>query len=383
MHHLITKISLMEDPRTGNAKIHKLTDIVFMVIASVVAGMSTWDEIQEFASHHTEYFSKYLEMPGGVPSADTFARVFRMLSREGFEGMFRELVEEFRQRREKETGEEAAERNISIDGKTICGAGKYGKEYNVHVVSAYESESGLVLGQTRVEEKSNEVTAIPKLIDSLELKGNTISIDAMGCQKDIARRIIEKGAHYVLAVKKNQGRLLEDIEDTAKLEKPDSIYTETSGEHGRVETRTYELYHELSHISGAWNWEGLAAVVRVSKESWEKKSGKRTREQRFYIVSNRHASAQQIAGSIRSHWGIENSLHWVLDVVFNEDQGRKRKGNSAENFSRVLRFALVLIKQYKARHEGLKVPLQRLRLRATWDTDILDDILFGNELEHK
>ena len=139
---------------------------------------------------------------------------------------------------------------------------------------------------------SNEVTAIPKLIDSLELKGNTISIDAMGCQKDIARRIIEKGAHYVLAVKKNQGRLLEDIEDTTKMQKPDSIYTETSGEHGRVETRTYELYHELSYISGAWNWEGLAAVVRVSKESWDKKSGKRTREQRFYIVSNRHASAQ-------------------------------------------------------------------------------------------
>ena len=219
MHHLIAKISLMEDPRTGNAKIHKLTDIVFMVIAAVVAGMSTWEEIQEFASHHTKYLSKYLEMPGGIPSADTFARVFRMLSREGFEDMFRELIEEFRQRREKEAAEQAAERNISIDGKTICGAGKYGKEYNVHVVSAYESESGLVLGQTRVEQKSNEVTAIPKLIDSLELKGNTISIDAIGCQKDIAKKIREKGAHYVLAVKKNQGRLFEDIEDTTKLER--------------------------------------------------------------------------------------------------------------------------------------------------------------------
>ncbi len=125
--------------------------------------------------------------------------------------------------------------------------------------------------------------------------------NAIGCQKDTAKKIIEKKAHYVLAVKKNQGRLLEEIEDTAKLEKPDSIYTETSGEHGRVETRTYELYHELSHISAAWNWEGLAAVVRVSKESCEKKSGSTTQEQRFYIVSNRHASAQQIARSIRSH----------------------------------------------------------------------------------
>ncbi len=135
--------------------------------------------------------------------------------------------------------------------------------------------------------------------------------------------------------------------------------------------------------AGKYGKEYNVHVVRVRKENCEKKSAKTTQEQRFYIVSNRHASAQQIAGSIRSHWGIENSLHWVLDVVFNEDGGRKRKGNSAENFSRVLRFALVLIKQYKARHEGVKVPLQRLRLRATWDTDVLDDILFGKDLEYK
>ncbi|WP_345008194.1 ISAs1 family transposase, partial [Snuella lapsa] len=235
---------------------------------------------------------------------------------------------------------------IAIDGKTICGAKDKSKKSSIapHILSAMASESGICLGQVKTQEKSNEITAIPELIKSLEIKDCTITIDAMGCQREIVSSIIDENANYVIAAKANQGNLLEAIKDTVKLEKPQSVHLEEDFGHGRVEKRTAKVFNNLSHLNNSNQWRELNCFIQVEKETYSKSDGKTTNETRYYI-SNLNLNAKQANHIIRSHWAIENKLHWSLDVIFGEDHSRKRTENTPENMNIIMKIVLTLVNQ--------------------------------------
>ena len=238
------------------------------------------------------------------------------------------------------------------------------------MVSAWANSNNLVLGQRRVDEKSNEITAIPRLLDALELSGTVVTIDAMGCQRSIAAKIVEKKADYILAVKENQGHLLEEIEDSFQMLAADAVAEEIDCGHGRVERRTCAVIADLSLLEKASAWASLQGLVRIQAERYHKATGKTEREIRYYITSLR-PDAERLNASIRQHWGIENKLHWVLDVGFREDLDRKRAGHAAQNFSVFNRIALNLLKQDKTSKRGV----HGKRLKAGWDNDYLLPLL--------
>jgi predicted transposase YbfD/YdcC len=275
----------------------------------------------------------------------------------------------------------AKEQVIAIDGKTMRHSfDKASKKSAIHMVSAWASESGLVFGQVKVAEKSNEITAIPELLDVLKLEGNIVTIDAMGCQVEIADKIIEKKADYVLSLKGNQGHLHEEVElafDTTNLEefkKHESHYFQTcDGDHGRIETREYYLMAALNKIESAKKWRSLNSVGMAI--STREINGKITTERRYFITSL-YANARVFGTSVRKHWGVENSLHWVLDVSFREDESRIRKDYSAENFGIVRHIALNLIKADKTSKRGVKAK----RKKAGWDREDMAKIVMGNKI---
>jgi len=238
------------------------------------------------------------------------------------------------------------------------------------MVSAWAEGNGLVLAQRKVDEKSNEITAIPKLLDALELAGTVVTIDAMGCQRSIAAKIVEKKADYVLAVKDNQGLLAEQVRDSFLLLKSDAVAEEIDCGHGRVEQRKCSVITDLSLIEKASEWASLQGLVRIESERYHKATGKTEREIRYYITSL-IADAVRLNSVIRQHWGIENKLHWVLDVGFGEDLDRKRAGHSAQNFSVLNRIALNLLKQDKSSKQGVKGK----RLKAAWNHPYLLKLL--------
>ena len=266
---------------------------------------------------------------------------------------------------------------VAIDGKTLRGASEpsktgLDKKAIVHLVSAWANSNNLVLGQRRVDEKSNEIKAIPKLLDALELSGTVVTIDAMGCQRAIAAKIIDKKADYILAVKENQGHLLEEIKDSFQMLAADAVEEEIDCGHGRVEQRRCSVIADLGLIGKAAEWASIRGLVRIEAERYHKATGKTETEIRYYITSLA-ADAARLNGCIRQHWGIENKLHWVLDVGFGEDLDRKRAGNSAQNFSVLNRIALNLLKQDKTSKRGV----HGKRLKAGWDNGYLLHLL-GN-----
>lgn len=261
---------------------------------------------------------------------------------------------------------------VAIDGKTLCGTREAGKKTLVHMVSAWASANNLVLAQRKVDDKSNEITAIPKLLAALELSGTVVTIDAMGCQRNIAARIVDKKADYILAVKDNQGHLLEEIKDSFQMLAADAVGEEIDCGHGRVEQRRCAVIADLSLIDKASEWVSLQGLVRIESERYHKVSGKTEREIRYYITSLK-PDAERLNRAIRQHWGIENKLHWALDVSFGEDLDRKRAGHAAQNFSLLNRIALNLLKQDKTCKLGLKGK----RLKAGWDNEYLMQLL-GN-----
>ena len=265
---------------------------------------------------------------------------------------------------------------VAIDGKTLCGTREAGKKALVHMVSAWASANNLVLAQRKVDEKSNEITAIPKLLNALELAGTVVTVDAMGCQRDIASLIIEKKADYVLAVKDNQGLLAEQVRDSFLLLSSDAVAEDIdcagnpqSGS-GRVEQRRCSVIADLSMIEKAAEWASLQGLVRIESERYHKATGKTEREIRYYITSLR-PDAARLNSVIRQHWGIENKLHWVLDVGFSEDLDRKRAGHAAQNFSLLNRIALNLLKQETTFKRGIKGK----RLKAAWNHPYLLKLL--------
>lgn len=352
----------LTDPRVERNREHLLEEILLIAMAAVLSGAESWNDIEDYGQSKQEWLKTFLTLPAGIPSHDTFNRVFAALDPEEFEQGFAAWVSSIA----KLTAGEV----VAIDGKTLCGSRQSGKKQLVHMVSAWASANNLVLGQRKVDDKSNEITAIPKLLEALALSGTVVSIDAMGCQRAIAEKIVDRKADYILAVKENQQLLLDDIKDSFQMLAADAVAEEIDCGHGRVERRRCAVLDDLTLLDRPADWKGLRSLVRIEAERFHKASGKTERETRYYITSL-PPDAARLNQLVRQHWGIENKLHWVLDVAFGEDLSRKRAGNAAQNFSLLNRIALNLLKQETTLKRGIKGK----RLKAAWDTPYLLKLL--------
>ncbi len=360
--------SIIRDPRNGPALRHRLQDIMAIAICAVICGAEHWTHISEFGKSNEKWFSGFLELPHGIPSHDTFGRVFAAMDPDEFERAFQSWVHAL--------AGSSAGKHLCIDGKTLRRSfDRASEKCSIHMVSAWVHENSACFGQIKVAEKSNEITAIPKLLQQLCLDKATITIDAMGCQRAIAAKIIEKKGHYVFGLKGNQGSLHDDVKrylDDAlsngfKCEH--DTYETFEKSHGRLERRITHVCEDVEWIKKHHDWAGLSSIAVVESE---RKNGKETQyERRYFISSHSGVCAQKIGVLIRNHWRVENGLHWVLDVGFREDDCRVRVKNAAENLSRIRRIALMLLKQDKT----VKVGVKGKRLKAGWDRDYLLKIL--------
>lgn len=352
----------LPDPRIDRCKEHLLEDIIFIAISGVICGAEGWNEIAEFGEAKQDWLKTFLQLPNGIPSHDTFNRLFSALDPIAFEKCFLLWTQSVAERTEG--------RVISLDGKTIRGSKKRAAKSAIHMVSAWCGSNNIVLAQRKVDEKSNEITAIPELLSVLVLKGCIVTIDAMGCQSSIADSIIEQQADYVLAVKGNQGSLHEQVQDSFRFLKPATVSDDLNVDHGRIEKRACRVMDDLSMIENAGKWRQLRQLIELESERTIKASGEIQKEKRYYITSL-SCSAKDIASYVRQHWRIENGLHWTLDVAFREDYSRKRTGNSAQNYSLLNRIALNLLKNEKS----VKVGVKGKRLVAGWNNKYLIDLL--------
>lgn len=343
----------LEDPRIERHKLYPLDEILLTTLCAYICDAKSWEDIQEYGETRLDFLKKYLPYENGIPSHDTFARVFSLINPKQFKQCFVSWVQTL-QRHVSEI--------INIDGKTLRGSfDKEDDQKAIHMVSAFASNSRLVLGQEKVKEKSNEITAIPKLLDLLFLKGAIVTIDAMGCQKSIAAKIREKEANYILALKGNHGDLHDDVRtyfegvDRESLE----IYRDVDKGHGRIETRTCTVSTEVEWLEDQVLWKDLNCIIEI--ESIRMQGGAESVEKRYYL-SSVSGDPKTIAHAIRSHWSIENALHWVLDVTFNEDKSRIRKRNGPENMAIVRHTALNLLRN----NGDDKTSLVRKRRRALY-----------------
>lgn len=362
----------LADPRreTKN-QCHEFGDILVIALCGVICGANHWTSVATFGRAKEAWFRTFLSLPNGIPSHDTFTDVFAKLDAEQFEAGFRSWVSALATLLPGEV--------VSIDGKTLRRShDQAASSRAIHIVSAWSTSNALVLGQYKTEEKSNEITAIPLLLEMLSLEGSLVTLDAMGCQKKIAESILGQGADYLLAVKENQPSLFEAIdrlffdEDEAAFEKRFSHYAASVDKgHGREEYRRCWVCQDLSELNTFTTvWKGLQAIVVI--ESHRTVGTETAIEHRFYITSCSRPAAYFLTAS-RDHWHVENKLHWVLDVAFREDESRLRKGDGAENFSVLRRIALNLLKQEKTDKTGI----ENKRSRAGWDQDYLETVLAG------
>jgi len=359
----------LADPRIVGRSQHYLSDILTIVLCAVISGAEGFNDIEMFARCKEPFFRTFLKLPNGIPSHDTINRVMSMLSPDDFSKCFAEWVKSLSER---------LPGIIAIDGKTLRGSFHDAQHRDcLHMVSAWSAENGLVLGQVRTNEKSNEITAIPTLLSLLDIEDCVVTVDAMGCQTEIAQNILDGGGDYVLALKSNQGNSREAVELLFKWEMKNdfdgvthSAFSEVEKDHGRVETRKVFSIGNLCEIEGLGleKWPGLKSVTMI--ESIRESNGKSSVEYRYYL-SSLAADAHRIGKAIRCHWGIENSLHWVLDVVFNEDKARNRKDHSAANMAIIRHMAVNLVKNDKSS----KASIRGKRLKAGWDNDYLLKII--------
>ena len=364
--------SHLKDPRIERTKLHKLIDIITITICAVISGADTWVDIELYGETKYKWLKKFLELPNGIPSHDTFARVFANLDPEQLQQCFLKWIQSI----SKITFGEI----VAIDGKTLRHSyNKSADKAAIHMVSAWATTNHLVLGQVKVDEKSNEITAIPKLLKVLDLTGCIVTIDAMGCQKEIIKQIITQNADYVITLKKNQGYLYDRVEklfntlSKDRFEKciQNDYYRAESG-HAREDARYYQMLSNVQDIVDPdGEWQNLNSIGFVDYLR-EEKNGKTTKERRYYISSLPN-NAEVLAKAIRGHWGIENQLHWVLDVQFNEDDSRIRKDNAPENLAIIRQIALNLLKQEKTAKNGIK----NKRKKAGWDNDYLLKVLLS------
>jgi predicted transposase YbfD/YdcC len=361
----------LTDPRIDRSRLHDLLDIVAIAICAVVAGAESWDDIEEFGNAKHAWLGTFLTLPNGIPSHDTFRRLFERLDPDEFQRCFLRWIEALHEATERQV--------IAIDGKSLRRSFDRAKGQSaLHLVHAWATANHLLLGQVAVDEKSNEITAIPKLLKMLELTGAIVTIDAMGCQKEIARTIREQGADYLLALKGNHEHLFEQIkaffdEACADLMKgPDIRYhREWDKGHGRTECRRCWATSDLSWLEGREEWKDLKSVVMIEAERFV---GDALSVETRYYLSSLPNDAPLLNEAARSHWSVENSLHWVLDVTFHEDCSRIKKENAPENFGLLRRLALCLLKKESTSKRSIKGK----RLRASWDEGYLLRVLCGN-----
>ena len=357
----------LRDPRRRHLRRHLLLDLVVITLCAVIAGANDWQQVVTFAVQRRAWLQTFLALPNGIPSHDTFERVFDRLDPLVFQGCFSQWAEGLAQT--------LGLKQIAIDGKTLRRSGNTVKGWKpLHVVSAWATRCQLSLGQVAVDEKSNEITAIPRLLDLLDLHGALVTIDAMGCQKDIAARIVAGGGDYVLAVKDNQPHLLADIQESLSQALDGAAGTlscethkTTERGHGRQETRTYVILNDPQHLRERAAWAALNVIGLCMRE---RVVGEKKSDEVHYFIGSRVMSAREYGVALRGHWGIENKLHWHLDMTFDEDSNRVQHRHEAENLASIRRLALGLLKQ----HPG-KQSLACKRLAAALNTDFLEEIL--------
>lgn len=347
------------DPRVNRRKRHKLSGILIIALCGFMAGCDGWVDVELFGLAKAKWFEKFLELPNGIPSHDTFGRVFALLDPHQLARVLRHFVQAVLGSLEGQT--------IAIDGKTLRRSGDSAGKDALHLVSAWATERGVVLGQVATAGHSNEITAVPVLLQLLNVRGATVTIDAMGCQKAMAQQVREQGADYVLAVKGNQKNLEDAIDFSmgrGHANVPRSKMTTHEENHGRTDQRTYTVMAAPKVVRS--QWPDAQSIVRVCRETVDGERKKTTEVRQF--LSSLPANVERLAWAIRGHWGIENGLHWSLDVTFNEDQSRLRLGHAAENAALLRRLSLSILKRDTRYSDSLRCK----RLRAGWETSALE-----------
>lgn len=365
---IIDAFADLPDPRLDRTKRHKLSDILVITLSGAICGVDNWVEMERFGRAKLKWFRTFLDLPNEIPSHDTLGRVFAALDPDIFRRCFISWVESLAL---VDVGEV-----IAVDGKTIRRSlDAAGGKAPLHLVNAWASEAGVAVGQLATEKKSNEITAIPALLDLLRIEGCIVTTDAMGCQKAIAKKIVDKGAGYALQLKDNHPNVHQEVKDYFETEldrslpRTDATFIETiDGDHGRIEVRRYWLSTDIGWFEDAHLWAGLRSFGMVEAERTVG-DGETSVHRRYFLTTLEHVSS--FARAARSHWGVENSLHWVLDMAFDEDHSRARAGNAAENMAILRQIALNLLKQEKVEKVGIKTK----RKMCGWDHDYLLSVL--------
>jgi predicted transposase YbfD/YdcC len=360
----------LQDPRSDNRS-HLLLDIIVIAICAAICDADTWTDVELFGQSKEQWFRKFLELPHGIPSHDTFSRVFALIDTEQFQESFRDWIAAVEERTEGEI--------VALDGKQLRRSHDKAKgKKAIYMVSAWASENSLVLGQRKVDDRSNEITAVPQLLDMLEVAGCIVTTDAMNCQVETAKKVIENDADYVFVVKENQPRLLETIQglfdDPNEMRWVDTDSEATVDEkHGRTETRqcwTTSDPEYLAYIASFADWPGLRSIGMIEARRSTKEG---TSIKRRYFISSLESNAKRLLHAVRTYWGIENKLHWVLDLAFREDESRIRKGNGPENSAVLRHIALNLLR----REDTAKISIRAKRKKAGWDNDYLLKVLMA------
>ena len=368
---LRNEFASLKDPRVQRTRLHSLNDILVITICGFVCGVDNWVDLELFGKAKLAWFKTFLQLPSGIPSHDTFGRLYAALDPVEFSRCFARWMRGI----SKVTDGQL----VALDGKTLRRSFDTAAEKSaIHMVSAWAARNHVVLGQVKTDEKSNEITAIPKLLEMLYLEGCLVTMDAMGCQREVVKQIIEKGADYVISLKGNHPTLHAQVEDffrEARLERFETVahtFFETSDEgHGRTEVRRYWLTHQLDNFRQRGEWAGLTSLGMVEAERTAK--GVTSRDVRYFISSLPGDDAEKFGAAVRGHWGIENGLHWVLDVAFREDESRVRKGNAPENMAMMRHVALNLLKTATTKQK--RVSIQSRRKLAGWDHEFLAHVL--------
>ncbi len=361
--------SSLRDPRAQHSIDHLLLDIIVITLCATICGANDWEAVAEYGRTKYEWLKTFLALPHGIPSHDTFARLFARLNPEELQYCFMSWMQAVHQVSQGEL--------VNVDGKTLRGAREAGNKRSfIHMVSVWSATNRLVLGQRKVAAKSNEITAIPELLKLLEIQGCVVSIDAMGCQTEIAKTIIEQGADYILALKANQDNLYEDVTqlfDWARQQGfkqvEDQWQTTIEKGHGRLEIRRYKVMGHTEHLLGAEKWPQLLSIGMVESERRVKGQISEVK-QRYYLLSFED-DVNRFADAVRHHWSVENQLHWVLDMSFQEDKCRSCQGHSAENLAVIRHLGVNLLSQEKT----AKVGIENKRLKAGWDNRYLETVL--------